>query len=74
MKFATILLACTMMLATDVLAASTLTLAKMIALPGVKGRFDHFAIDVKGRRLSSLPWTTTRWKSWTLRWANVSTA
>ncbi len=51
MKFATILLACTMMLATDVLAATTLTLVKTIALPGVKSRFDHFAIDVKGRRL-----------------------
>src|SRR5437899_8657682 len=31
--------------------ATPLTLNKTIPLPGVKGRFDHFAIDVKGRRL-----------------------
>lgn len=30
---------------------ATLTFAKVIPLPGVKGRFDHFAIDVKGQRL-----------------------
>ena len=30
---------------------ATLRLIKTIPLPGVKGRFDHFAIDVKGRRL-----------------------
>src|SRR5216117_3721650 len=29
----------------------TLKLAKTIPLPGVKGRFDHFAIDAKGQRL-----------------------
>lgn len=29
----------------------TLTLTKTIPLPGVKGRFDHFAADVKGHRL-----------------------
>src|SRR5438552_3674303 len=29
----------------------TMKLTKTIALPGVKGRFDHFAIDAKGRRL-----------------------
>src|SRR5262249_55293924 len=29
----------------------TLTLKQTIPLPGVKGRFDHFAIDTKGRRL-----------------------
>lgn len=28
-----------------------LKLSKTIPLPGVKGRFDHFAIDVKGKRL-----------------------
>ncbi len=28
-----------------------LTLSRTIPLPGVKGRFDHFALDVKGRRL-----------------------
>jgi len=30
---------------------ATLKLTQTIPLPGVKGRFDHFAIDVKGRRL-----------------------
>src|SRR5690349_7400884 len=30
---------------------STLALAKTIPLPGVKGRFDHFAIDAKHQRL-----------------------
>ena len=30
---------------------STLKLTRTIPLPGVKGRFDHFAVDVKGRRL-----------------------
>ena len=29
----------------------TLRLMKAIPLPGVKGRFDHFAMDVKGHRL-----------------------
>jgi WD40 repeat protein len=29
----------------------TLKLLQTIALPGVKGRFDHFAIDTEGRRL-----------------------
>jgi hypothetical protein len=29
----------------------TLKLTAIIPLPGVKGRFDHFAIDVKGQRL-----------------------
>ena len=28
-----------------------LKLTKTISLPGVKGRFDHFAIDANGRRL-----------------------
>src|SRR5262245_43014600 len=31
--------------------AQTLKLLHTIPLPGVKGRFDHFAIDLKGRRL-----------------------
>ena len=31
--------------------SAALKLTKTIPLPGVKGRFDHFAIDVKGRRL-----------------------
>ena len=30
---------------------ATLQLTKTIPLPGVKGRFDHFAIDAKGQRL-----------------------
>lgn len=30
---------------------SALSLVKTIPLPGVTGRFDHFALDVKGRRL-----------------------
>ncbi len=30
---------------------ATLKLAQTIPLPGVKGRFDHFAIDTKGQRL-----------------------
>src|SRR5512138_563626 len=29
----------------------TLKLLQTIPLPGVKGRFDHFAIDTKGQRL-----------------------
>lgn len=32
-------------------ASETLKLVRTIPLPGVRGRFDHFAIDVKGRRL-----------------------
>jgi DNA-binding beta-propeller fold protein YncE len=31
--------------------SSSLNLVKTIPLPGVKGRFDHFSIDAKGRRL-----------------------
>jgi DNA-binding beta-propeller fold protein YncE len=31
--------------------AETLTLKRTVPLPGVKGRFDHFAIDAKGHRL-----------------------
>src|SRR5262249_23225596 len=30
---------------------TALKLTKTLPLPGVKGRFDHFAIDAKGRRL-----------------------
>src|SRR2546425_12715682 len=30
---------------------TTLKLTKTIPLPGIKGRFDHFAIDAKGHRL-----------------------
>src|ERR1043166_2548070 len=35
----------------DAQEASMLNLTKTIPLPGVRGRFDHFAIDAKGRRL-----------------------
>src|SRR6266571_192656 len=31
--------------------SATLKLLQTIPLPGVKGRFDHFAIDAKGNRL-----------------------
>ena len=30
---------------------TTLKLTQTVPLPGVNGRFDHFAVDVKGRRL-----------------------
>jgi hypothetical protein len=33
------------------LQKSALSLAKTIPLPGVTGRFDHFALDIKGNRL-----------------------
>ena len=35
----------------DAQEPAALKLAKTIPLPGVKGRFDHFAIDAKGQRL-----------------------
>src|SRR5437763_1943066 len=35
----------------DAQVPAPLTLTQTIPLPGVKGRFDHFSIDVKGRRL-----------------------
>src|SRR6266511_1322050 len=31
--------------------STTLKLVQTVLLPGVNGRFDHFAVDVKGRRL-----------------------
>src|ERR1051325_6524329 len=39
------------MLALRADAEETLKLVQTIPLPGVQGRFDHFAIDLKGRRL-----------------------
>ena len=51
MKFSTSLAACLMALNIQAADKSSLTLVKTIALPGVKGRFDHFAIDAKGQRL-----------------------
>jgi len=48
-----IYLAITTLLVVGVCAAETssLKLLKVIPLPGVTGRFDHFALDVKGHRL-----------------------
>src|SRR5213594_2878674 len=51
MKLSTSLAACLMALNIQAADKSSLTLVKTIALPGVKGRFDHFAIDAKGHRL-----------------------
>src|SRR2546430_15672180 len=39
--------------ATQAAAEAPLELVATIAMPGVKGRIDHFAVDVKGRRLRS---------------------
>jgi DNA-binding beta-propeller fold protein YncE len=41
----------TLVLAWATAAAAPLELVATIAMPGVKGRIDHFAVDVKGRRL-----------------------
>src|SRR5512137_584127 len=38
-------------MAAPVAPAASLTLTQTIPLPGVQGRFDHFAIDANGRRL-----------------------
>lgn len=51
MKFATVLLLGTLACAVHAAEPATLKLTQTILLPDVKGRFDHFAIDVKGRRL-----------------------
>jgi hypothetical protein len=51
MKFATVLLLGTLTCAVHAAEPATLKLTQTIPLPGVLGRFDHFAIDVKGRRL-----------------------
>jgi DNA-binding beta-propeller fold protein YncE len=50
MKLFTVLLACTSVCvgAED---AAALKLTRTIPLPGVAGRFDHFALDVRGHRL-----------------------
>src|SRR5437588_8674762 len=42
---------CSVVLCTRAQEAATLKLTKTVLLPGVKGRFDHFAIDAKGGRL-----------------------
>lgn len=45
------LLLCLLALRVSAQEAATLKLAKTIPLPGVKGRFDHFALDAEGHRL-----------------------
>ncbi len=44
-------LSCLVCVAVEAAEASALRLVQTIPLPGVKGRFDHFAIDLKGQRL-----------------------
>ena len=51
MKCFAVLLLCSLSLHVRAQEPATLKLTKTIALPGVKGRFDHFAIDAKGHRL-----------------------
>ncbi len=51
MRSLALLLVCSVALCAGAQESNTLKLAKTIPLPSVKGRFDHFAIDVKGYRL-----------------------
>src|SRR5512141_2051651 len=51
MKRAIVLLLGMLALTASAAEPATLKLTQTIPLPGVNGRFDHFAIDVKGRRL-----------------------
>ncbi|MGC3958569.1 MAG: YncE family protein [Verrucomicrobiota bacterium] len=51
MKNLTLLLLAVLAFALRAEADSALILSKIIPLPGVKGRFDHFALDAKGKRL-----------------------
>lgn len=51
MRFATIVLLGALVCTAQATESATLRLTQTIPLPGVKGRFDHFAVDVKGRRL-----------------------
>ena len=51
MRFAIVLLFGTLSWAVQAAESAALKLTQTIPMPGVKGRFDHFAIDVKGRRL-----------------------
>ncbi len=44
-------LSCLVAMAVRAAEPATLKLVKTIGLPDVKGRFDHFAMDVKGQRL-----------------------
>jgi DNA-binding beta-propeller fold protein YncE len=51
MKRAALLLLGTLAFAVQAAEPATLKLTQTILLPGVTGRFDHFAIDTKGQRL-----------------------
>jgi YVTN family beta-propeller protein len=51
MKLLALLSLCSIALSACAQGPATLKLAQTIPLPGVKGRFDHFAIDTKGHRL-----------------------
>jgi DNA-binding beta-propeller fold protein YncE len=51
MKPAPFLFLCLIGLTGQTQELSALKLVRTIPLPGVKGRFDHFALDAKGRRL-----------------------
>jgi hypothetical protein len=51
MKCATLLLLGTLMFAAHAAEPTSLKLSQTIPLPGVQGRFDHFAVDMTGRRL-----------------------
>jgi hypothetical protein len=51
MKIALLLLACAVSIAVPAAETVPLKLIHSIPLPGVRGRFDHFAIDTTGNRL-----------------------
>lgn len=51
MKQAAAILLCAGCLGLCAAEPSALTLVRTVPLPGVKGRFDHFAVDAKGQRL-----------------------
>src|SRR5262249_37409641 len=51
MRFSLALCAALMLLNARAVDTNTLKLVKTIPLPAVRGRIDHFAIDVKGQRL-----------------------
>jgi DNA-binding beta-propeller fold protein YncE len=51
MKFLLLMLVFSLTVSMRAAPAPNLTLRNTVPLPGVKGRFDHFAIDLKGQRL-----------------------
>ena len=51
MKLIAAMLLCAGCLGLPAAEPSALTLIRTVPLPGVKGRFDHFAVDAKGHRL-----------------------